>query len=101
MTRVAWHPEARTELLEATDYYEDEAPGLGGLFLSAIDRGLRQLEAFPAAGREIRPATRRLVVGRFPYSIVYRQRPPGDSQEIFVLAIAHQRRRPGYWADRR
>ncbi len=41
--------------------------------------------------------TRRLLLPRFPYQIVYRIRPG----EIVVVAIAHSRRRPGYWKSRR
>jgi hypothetical protein len=38
-----------------------------------------------------------VVVARFPYSIVYKQ----DPDKIVIVAIAHQRRRPGYWQRRK
>ena len=40
--------------------------------------------------------TRRLLVSRFPYQIIYRVRP----RKIVVVALAHVKRRPGYWKDR-
>lgn len=39
------------------------------------------------------PRTRRLLVGRFPYQVVYRLR----ATEIVIVAVAHLKRRPGYW----
>jgi hypothetical protein len=40
--------------------------------------------------------TRRLLMTRFPYQVVYRVRP----SEIVVVALAHLKRRPGYWKHR-
>jgi hypothetical protein len=42
------------------------------------------------------PQTRRVLVARFPDQVVYRL----DQSEIVVLAIAHLKRRPGYWQHR-
>jgi len=51
----------------------------------------------PEAGSPAGPNRRRVVVARFPYSIVYQHQP----NLIRIVAVAHQRRRPGYWRRRK
>jgi plasmid stabilization system protein ParE len=60
----------------------------------AIDRVAQN----PEAGRPLSAdgRTRRVLVSRFPYQLVYRLRPG----EVVVVAVAHMKRRPGYWRDR-
>jgi len=91
-----WHPLARREVLEAVDFYEHESPGLGRAFLDALAEGVRQATEFPLSGAETPFGERRIVVQRFPYSLLYR--PEGD--QLLILAVAHQKRRPGYWVGR-
>jgi len=93
---IRYHPEAVDELTEAARYYEDQQPGLGGRFLDSVEASLSLLEKAP----EIWPADsrgrRKYLVRRFPYLIIYRYQ---DGQ-IYVLAIAHTKRKPGYWKKR-
>ncbi len=97
MTLTTWHPFARQELFEASDFYEAESPGLGGVFIDAVEQALARLEKFPLTGPNLAWEVRRLGVPNFPYGVVYRF----DLDRIFILAIAHDRRRPRYWAGRR
>nr|WP_304010004.1 type II toxin-antitoxin system RelE/ParE family toxin [Methyloversatilis discipulorum] len=53
--------------------------------------------ARPELGKPVSPRMRALPISRFPYSVIYRI----TSDAIIVQAIAHQRRRPAYWAQRR
>jgi hypothetical protein len=62
-------------------------------------------ELLPALDRvQLRPSlyppylysTQRVVLGRYPFSIVYRELP----HDIQIIAVAHAKRRPGYWATR-
>lgn len=46
---------------------------------------------------EIEPDIRRFVLRKFPYSIIYSIEPDC----VMILAVAHQRREPGYWRERR
>lgn len=97
MTRsVSFDPAACRELEEAADFYDFERPGLGAEFLAAVQEALRELTDFPESYPVLLGKTRKLVVGRFPYSIMYWL----DGDDIVVSAIAHQSRRPGYWRDR-
>lgn len=57
---------------------------------------LRAVEA-PAVGAPYVAGTRRLLARRFPYAVVYRVR---GEQVVEIVAVAHYRRRPGYWRRR-
>lgn len=81
---------------EAAAFYENEAPGLGKLFLDEVESRLSVLRERPLLGAVIN-GLRRLLLGKFPFSVIYAV----NDEEIVVVAVAHQRRRPGYWAHRR
>ena len=100
MTRVSWHPLAKRELFEASGFYEGESEGLGEIFLDAVQHGIERLKLHRRAGRQILGKIRRLLVGRFPYSIVYRIERVRQHERLFILAGAHQKRRPRYWTRR-
>ncbi len=90
------HPLAEEELFEAMDWYESRVDGLGAQFLIRVNEALDLIAMFPRSCPAILGPVRRKVMNQFPYSIIY-SLPP---DEIFVLAIAHQKRRPEYWKDR-
>jgi toxin ParE1/3/4 len=101
MRSIRFEPEAREEFLAAIDWYEARDSELGPRFLAAVERALESIqyapEAYPVAlSEEHRSAARRKRLEGFPYAIVYLAFP----QEIRILAVAHGRRRPGYWIDR-
>jgi plasmid stabilization system protein ParE len=96
MTPVTLLHEAEIELWEAVAYYEEKASGLGLDFASEIERSLEILREAPERW-SLRPdGTRRFLTQRFPYLIVYTH----ESDQIWVVAIAHCKRRTGYWTDR-
>jgi len=95
--RLAFHPAAAEEFGAAAEYYDAAAPGLGSRFALAVRRATDLALAHPSGGAERGVAgARRLVVHGFPYEVVYRVR----GEVLEVLAVAHLRRRPGYWRDR-
>lgn len=89
---------ASEELIHAVRWYEARRPGLGGEFFDAVAETLTLVEARPEMGSLSRhdPQTRRVMVPRFPYQVVYRLTPG----EIVIVAVAHLKRRPGYWKSR-
>lgn len=101
MRRIRILAQAAEEAIEAAAWYEQEHAGLGTEFARAIEAAFDLLEAdivpvtklSDQAGAE---GIKRLVLRRFPYDIVVRETP----EEIIVVAIAHQSRRPGYWRSR-
>lgn len=100
MTGISWHPLARRELFEASTFYDGESRGLGEAFLDAVEQALERLRLHPKAGRIVLGETRRYLVHRFPYAVVYRVEEGGGRPQLYILAIAHQKRRPRYWRKR-
>jgi plasmid stabilization system protein ParE len=91
------HEDADRELNDAADYYDSESPGLGTLFLDQVDVGYQRILENPRVAAEIDSAIRRLVLAKFPFNLIYEI----DGDVILILAVAHQRRRPHYWRERR
>ena len=89
--------EARDELIEAARHCDLESPGLGSRFLTAVEEALRQLVTYPESAPIVRRRLRRLPLRQFPYSLIY----SFHDDEIRVLAVMNQKRRPFYWAGRR
>ncbi len=94
--KLRFHPEARIELNEAVDYYEERRSGLGWEFYEEVQDTIRRVLGFPNAWQRLSPNTRRCLTNRFPYGVVYQV----EADEVRIIAIAHQSRKPGYWSDR-
>lgn len=95
--RFSIHEMAEAEINEAADFYDLEDPGLGSVFIDELERGIESIYQFPEAARLVRGRVRKKPLVRFPYSLVYSVR----SDEVRLLAVAHQKRRPFYWSGRR
>ncbi|MCH8269491.1 MAG: type II toxin-antitoxin system RelE/ParE family toxin [Acidobacteria bacterium] len=94
--RIEFHPEACEEMLESARFYEERSEGLGGDFLAAVEETTRRIEQFPdAAPIETSGVRKRFVFG-FPFTILYER----QEDVIYIAAVMHQHRRPGYWKDR-
>jgi len=91
------HETAEAEVNEAADFYDIESSGLGSVFIDEIQRAIVTISEFPEAAPLIRGRVRKRPIAKFPYSMVYSVRP----NEIRILAVAHQKRRPFYWRGRR
>ncbi len=96
MIPCSFHPDAVAELEAAAIFYESRMAGLGKSFAAEVERTIFLVREYPEAGSPMGSTRRRVLVARFPYSIVYRQ----DPDSIVIVAVAHQRRRPGYWRRR-
>jgi toxin ParE1/3/4 len=68
--RVFFEHSAGRELQEAADFYDLEQQGLGDEFLDAVHEALGDLLEFPESCPVLLGDTRRLVLERFPYSIL-------------------------------
>lgn len=94
---VEYHPAAETDLEEAVDYYASRVPALGAAFHAEVKRTEGLATQYPESGAPIGGDVRRWLLHQFPYALVYAVEP----QRVYVLAVAHLRRRPRFWADRR
>lgn len=99
--RVRFEDEADTEYREAGRWYESRRSALGLEFFDEVDSTIRRIVAFPQAATRVPRLppdlpVRRAAVKRFPYHVVFLEAPG----TIRILAIAHDRRMPGYWIER-
>lgn len=96
--KLVFHPAARAELEAAGDWYDERVSGLGDGLIDAVEDTATRIAEAPEryAVLPSEPRARRLVVAGFPFSVVYTV--AGDT--LFIVAIAHHRRRPGYWMER-
>lgn len=88
--------EAEVELWDAVAYYEDKSPGLGLDFEAEVERSVDSIKRFPERWPLREDGTRRYLTHRFPYLVVYIY----FEVQIWIISIAHCRRKPGYWSDR-
>lgn len=101
MKPLRFDDEAEEELVAAVEWYEERRRGLGGKLLAKVGEVILRVRETPLAhplALDNAPdvLARRAVVPRFPYAIVFLEL----TDETRVLALAHDRRRPGYWHHR-
>jgi toxin ParE1/3/4 len=89
-------PPAEAELLEGISYYAAIESELGVRFEQAVAEAVRKLVTHPERGAPRSKSTRRWLVKSFPFGIIYSV----SESEVLIIAIAHQRKLPEYWAGR-
>jgi plasmid stabilization system protein ParE len=87
---------AQEELFEGISYYSAIQVELGLRFEQAVSDAVRDALAHPERGAPRSRNTRRWLVRGFPFGVIYR----ADGNELLVVAVAHQRKQPEYWARR-
>jgi plasmid stabilization system protein ParE len=93
---VEFHPAAQNEFAAAARFYEDQRHGLGLHFTVTIQRTYERLLEFSGAGAPFGRRLKRVLVPKFPYGLLYRVEP----HRIYIIAVMHLHRRPGYWRSR-
>ncbi len=101
MHEIRFHPEARVELIEAIVFHEQQRPGSGEKLEEEISNMLDRIRRYPESGVHLRGYAAELEVRafhlrHFPYSLIM----ASVNGEPMVFAVAHQHRRPEYWAER-
>ncbi len=97
MKPQSFDAEAVTEFDEAAKYYEAQTEGVGVRFRNEVRQALDRVAANPALYRRVgRTALRKCKVRDFPYFVYFLERPT----YIWIAAVAHASRRPGYWRGR-
>jgi len=92
-----FHRAALAEHLDEVAFYESRLPGLGSDYLAEFEAIMARICAAPDFyPRIVDSGLRKAGLKRFPFHVIYCVEP----EHIVVLAIAHQRRRPAYWAGR-
>jgi len=94
--KVRFLPEADMELLHEVSYYSEAGTGAGVRFREAVMQAVAMAARFPLGGKPTYKETRRMRVKGFKFSVIYRV----SKQEILIVAVAPDRKRPGYWQRR-
>lgn len=93
---VVIQPEARQEMQEAFDWYEEQRAGLGVDFVATIQQSFDNIAKFPERQPKVFRDVRKKVVQEYPYSIFYRL----VDDEVHVIAVFHNKRNPRIWKKR-
>lgn len=99
--KVKVSTEAAEELTEAAAWYQLEIPGLGYQLIDTFEQATSRLSEpnpplVPVIGEAAKLGAKRLILQRFPFSIVT----VTNSQVFTIVAFAHHPRKPGYWRER-
>ena len=89
-------PEARRDLRESAMWYRERSPQAAADFRAAVSRAILSIAQAPQRCPVHLYGTRRCVLHDFPFSIVYLD----DPDSVTIVAVAHHKRRPGYWKER-
>lgn len=92
----SFHPRAEYEFDKAVSYYEECSSWLGLEFAEEVYAAISRIIAYPKAWTRLSKRTRRCLVNRFPFGIIFQVK---DSI-LRIIAVANLNRKPGYWKRR-
>lgn len=87
---------AEEEFYNIVDYYKQFDQSLSADFIKEFDHSVQRLTRFPRAGNPYLHQTRRIILDRFPYAIVYKIY---EDESIIAHAVMHLKRKPDYWKE--
>jgi plasmid stabilization system protein ParE len=88
--------EAVEDAETAAFWYAERSPAAASAFADEIDAAIAEIASKPLTWPSYDHNTRRFLLRRFPYSVVYRV----SAAKILIVAVAHAHRRPSYWVNR-
>jgi plasmid stabilization system protein ParE len=91
-----FHPDASEEADEARKWYAERSSVAALSFVDELNFAVERVAESPEAWPQYESGTRRYVFPRFPFSLIYRC----VKERIQIIAVAHAKRKPGYWKDR-
>ena len=94
--KVGLHEAALAEAQATYDWYATRNPAAAEAFIDELDDAMKQIGMFADAGPAHVSGTRRYVMRRFPFTVIYRE----QQRTLEVIAVAHARRKPDYWKER-
>ncbi len=96
MMNFTFHPEAEKEIKETTNYYEHCQEDLGLEFAKEVYVSIENIVLYPKAWTIISKNTRRCLLKRFPFGIIYQE----VNDTIIIIAIMQLNKTPKYWIER-
>ena len=96
MMQLQFFDDAAEEIEESRAWYRARNPAVETSFLAELDHAIAQIAEGPQRWPKYLHGTRRYLLPKFPYSLIYFV----ERDALNIVAVAHHRRRPGYWAAR-
>lgn len=93
---IQFHPDARQEALDAYSWYDERSANAAEAFRLELERAGKAIRDAPNRWATYLHGTRCFLMKRYPFIVVYRT----TTERIESVAIAHRRRKPGYWSSR-
>ena len=93
---VEVHPEAVLEAQAAYRWYRDRSDAAAEAFVAELDRAVELISESSMRWPIYLHGTRHFLLRRFPFRVVYRE----FGETLQIVAVAHGRRKPGYWKGR-
>ena len=91
-----FHPAALREVEDAQAWYAERSLIAASAFLRELSIAVQRIRQTPHRYPTAEAGTRRIFLDRYPFTIYYRVK----SETLTIVAVAHQKRRPGYWSSR-
>ncbi len=96
MLKVIFHPDIALEVKSSYDWYQRQAEGLGEDYLSELESSYQAIRELPDTWPNFENGFKRFLLSKFPFSVIYR----ANEKTVFVVAVMHNSRKPGYWKER-
>jgi len=96
MPNIIFHPDIESEVRASYEWYENQAIGLGDDFITELETAYQAIVELPDTWPRFQKSFRRFLLSKFPFSVIYQF----NQETIFVVAVMHNSRKPGYWSER-
>jgi len=96
MIKIEFHPEATQELEQSAAWYQEKSNAAAKGFALAVDAAVNKISREPERFPRVDQRHQACNLTTYPFQIIYRQ----EGEAIYVIAVAHAKRRPGYWRSR-
>ena len=96
MLSIQFHPDVAKEIKYSYQWYQNQADGLGQDYLSELESSFQTIRELPNTWPKFEMGFRRFLLSKFPFSVIYKF----NENTIFVVAVMHNSRKPGYWSER-
>jgi len=94
--RIEYHSGARDDFDESLDWYGKRSLDAALGFVAAVEEAVEKIVADPARFPSTHAGCRYCTLRRYPFRVVFHE----ETDRLVVVAIAHAKRRPGYWRSR-
>ncbi len=96
MPKLLFHPDVYLETKVSYDWYQKQADGLGNNFINELETAYQGILDFPLSWSIFQDGFRRYLLPKFPFSVIYKE----NKNLIYIVAVMHNSRKPGYWIER-